>query len=149
MAAEPDPVGLRIGDAERERAADALGAHFRAGRLDPTEYDERVQAAFGARTAAELTPLFADLPHGSALAPAPPPARPAARSRAVRRPGHGLPRAVAVLLVVAAVIGFTAVAHFPPFFLIPLLWFGFGRRFTRIPQHNHGYGYGGPRGRRY
>ena len=62
--------GIRIGDAERERAAEALGEHLRAGRLNVGEYDERLTEAFAARTADDLTPLFARsarrLPAGTA-----------------------------------------------------------------------------------
>ncbi|MGI8881161.1 MAG: DUF1707 SHOCT-like domain-containing protein [Jatrophihabitans sp.] len=54
--------GLRIGNAERDRAAELLGEHFRAGRLDVVEYDERVSAAYAAYTDADLLPLFTDLP---------------------------------------------------------------------------------------
>lgn len=32
------------------------------GRLDPTEFDERLTAALSARTASDLEPLFSDLP---------------------------------------------------------------------------------------
>lgn len=53
---------LRIGDAERESAVTALGEHYAAGRLTKEEYDERSDRAYGARTAADLWPLFADLP---------------------------------------------------------------------------------------
>jgi hypothetical protein len=64
----PDPQAgsLRIGDAEREEACRALGEHFAAGRLTRAEFDERTTTAWSARTRADLTPLFADLPapHG-------------------------------------------------------------------------------------
>jgi len=53
---------LRIGDAERDAAISALGEHFAAGRLNHQEYDERTSAAWTARTAADLTALFVDLP---------------------------------------------------------------------------------------
>ena len=67
---------LRIGDAERESAVAALGEHYAQGRLAKEEYDERSDAAWSARTAADLAPLFADLP--TPAAPAPPPSGPAA-----------------------------------------------------------------------
>lgn len=53
---------LRIGDAERESALSALSEHYVAGRLTKEEYDERCESAWRARTGADLTPLFADLP---------------------------------------------------------------------------------------
>ncbi len=53
---------LRIGDADRERAAGDLAEHFAHGRLTNDEYDERLDAIWTARTAADLTPIFEDLP---------------------------------------------------------------------------------------
>ena len=57
-----DPVPQRLSDAERDAAAQMLREHFEAGRLDAGEFDERLSAALSARIAAELQPLFADLP---------------------------------------------------------------------------------------
>jgi hypothetical protein len=53
---------MRVGDAERDEAARALGEHFANGRLDRAEYDERLELAFAARTGNDLTALFRDLP---------------------------------------------------------------------------------------
>lgn len=53
---------LRIGYAEREAAVRELGEHYAAGRLDAAEYEERTAAAYAARTADDLVPLFGDLP---------------------------------------------------------------------------------------
>jgi TM2 domain-containing membrane protein YozV len=53
---------LRIGNTEREVAVRELGEHYAAGRLDAAEYEERTGAAYAARTADDLAPLFADLP---------------------------------------------------------------------------------------
>ncbi|GAA5125311.1 DUF1707 domain-containing protein [Pseudonocardia adelaidensis] len=53
---------LRIGHAEREAAVRELGEHYAAGRLDAAEYEERTSAAYAARTAEDLEPIFADLP---------------------------------------------------------------------------------------
>lgn len=57
-----EPVPQRIGDAERDAAAGYLRDHLAAGRLDPVEFDERLSRALTAKTAADLEPLFADLP---------------------------------------------------------------------------------------
>lgn len=57
-----EPVPQRIGDAERDRAAEYLREHMSVGRLDQEEFDERVTAVLQARTAADLEPLFSDLP---------------------------------------------------------------------------------------
>jgi hypothetical protein len=53
---------MRAGDADRERAAEQLRSAHTEGRLDLTEYDERVQQAWAARTYGELEALTADLP---------------------------------------------------------------------------------------
>lgn len=58
----------RIGNDERQNAVHSLGEHYGAGRIDAEEYEERVAAAYAARTQNELDVLFADLPQP----PAPP-----------------------------------------------------------------------------
>ena len=58
----PEPRSIRIGTAEREQAVTALGEHFAPGRLDPDEFEQRITAAYDARTAADLDRLFDDLP---------------------------------------------------------------------------------------
>jgi GntR family transcriptional regulator len=59
---------LRVSDAERETAAGALAGYFAAGRLDQAEFDDRVGRAMSARTRADLSGLFADLPETGAAA---------------------------------------------------------------------------------
>ncbi|HTX09832.1 MAG TPA: DUF1707 domain-containing protein [Solirubrobacteraceae bacterium] len=58
----PDDYGLRASDEQRERAAQDIREHFAAGRLSEDELDERVQAAYSAKTQQELASLMADLP---------------------------------------------------------------------------------------
>ncbi|MFF1821635.1 DUF1707 domain-containing protein [Kribbella sp. NPDC058245] len=53
---------VRIGDSERDRAVEALGEHFVAGRLTQDEFEERSETATRARYVDELEPLFEDLP---------------------------------------------------------------------------------------
>lgn len=55
---------VRLSDAEREAAVNALSEHYAAGRLTKDEYDDRSQRAFDARFAGELPALFEDLPGG-------------------------------------------------------------------------------------
>lgn len=55
-------VPQRIGDAERDRAVEYLREHMSVGRLTQEEFDERLTAALQAKTAADLEPLFFDLP---------------------------------------------------------------------------------------
>ena len=64
-----DKPHLRVSDLDREQAAAAIREHYAAGRLDSSELEERLQAAYGARTQRELNALSADLP---ALPPKPP-----------------------------------------------------------------------------
>ena len=63
---EPDSV--RASDSERDAAASRLQAAFAEGRLDDTDFDERMRAALTARTRTDLARLTTDLP---AEAPAP------------------------------------------------------------------------------
>jgi Domain of unknown function (DUF1707)/Domain of unknown function (DUF4234) len=53
---------IRVSDAERQAAAERLGAAMADGRLDPIEYDERIALAYAAVTYGDLDRLFADLP---------------------------------------------------------------------------------------
>lgn len=87
----------RIGDAERDQAVHLLGEHYAAGRLTKDEYDERVDAAWTARTRAGLDPLFWDLP---AIAPAPEPRLAPSR----RRPRRSLFLFLVVLVVALAAL---------------------------------------------
>ncbi len=123
-------AGVRIGDAERDRAADSLGAHFRAGRLDPHEYAERVDVAYRARTERDLAPLFADLPGGVPRIGAPDGDR---HHVARRRPVLGFGRAVVFLILVAAA-AMAVSAHVPLIVLVPLLWFTVVRRGFAHPR---------------
>jgi len=56
------PPDLRVSDADRERVAERLRDAAGEGRLTLDELDERVERAYAARTAGELTTLTADLP---------------------------------------------------------------------------------------
>ncbi|GAA1212093.1 DUF1707 domain-containing protein [Prauserella alba] len=68
-----DPNELRVGYAEREEASRVLAEHFSSGRLSMAEYEERVGSAAAARTRADLSRLFDDLPapHPTFLRPSP------------------------------------------------------------------------------
>ncbi|SDV03581.1 protein of unknown function [Microlunatus sagamiharensis] len=59
---EQGPTPQRIGDAERDRAAELLREHMAQGRLSAEEFDERIEAALKAKVATDLDPLFTDLP---------------------------------------------------------------------------------------
>ena len=69
---------MRVSDAERQAVTDRLAEHFSAGRLDQAEFDERVGQAMNAKTRADLSGLFDDLPETGAPAV---PERPRRRHR--------------------------------------------------------------------
>jgi hypothetical protein len=86
---------IRVGDAEREAAAQRLQQAFAERRLDDDEFDERMRAALTARTSADLDVLTADLPAQTSAAAtsagpaAPPPgSRVIAYKNSVRRAGR-------------------------------------------------------------
>jgi Domain of unknown function (DUF1707) len=59
---------LRASQAERERVVERLRVHAGEGRLEVPELEQRIEAAYGAKTRGELAQLLADLPE-------PPPSR--------------------------------------------------------------------------
>ena len=141
---------MRVSDSERERVAQFLREQSLEGRLDHDELDERMGAAYQAKTAGELQDLIEDLPHRRV---APAPARRPAPQRRRKGPhplaiagmcllgllvlptlaaaGIGVVFAVVMALVVAVfVLGFL----FGPFILIGLLISQAAKRRTR-PRH--------------
>lgn len=58
----PKPPSPRIGDAERDAAIGNLREHLSQGRLDTSEFDDRMGKALEAKTSDDLIPLFFDLP---------------------------------------------------------------------------------------
>jgi hypothetical protein len=114
---------MRAGDTDRERVADQLRSAHNEGRLDLTEYDERLQHAWAARTYGELETLTADLPQVR------PPVDPAV-NRAVRQPhwqhrhGRGGRAAVAawasasvINLLIWAVVSLAAMSWIYPWWV--------------------------------
>jgi uncharacterized protein DUF1707 len=132
-----DARRMRVSDSERERVALFLREQSLEGRLDHDELDERVGAAYSAKTAGELQDLIEDLPHRRV---APSPARRAAPQRRRRNGPHPLAIAGMCLLallvmptlaaggiaVVFAVVVAVAVAVFALGFLFgPIILIGF------------------------
>jgi hypothetical protein len=66
-----DAGDLRASDAERERTVEVLREAFTQGRLESEEFNERVDAAYAAKTHAQLGALTADLPAGGAAVAGP------------------------------------------------------------------------------
>lgn len=145
---DPASHRMRVGDAEREQAAAALGEHYALGRLTDVEHGERLDAVWSARTRADLDVLFHDLPgHPGHPGHAGYPGRPGAPAVA-RRSGLGIPTPVIVIL---AVMGAIVILKSPVLLLI-LLVVGFviiknrrRRARERYPaQHPGHYGRSGP-----
>src|SRR5579871_2614026 len=132
------PDQMRVSDAERQEMADALGKHFADGRLDRSEFDERVHRAMSAKTRMDFAGLTDDLPPSGtpAAGPAGPP--PSLRRR------HGL-GFFALVAVVALIIGatFTAPWWHVPWLLIFILAFLIIRGRRRGWYHHH-HNYGPP-----
>ncbi len=61
-AATPADPTLRASDADRERLVAELNEHAVDGRLDTEDLEQRVEAAYAARTTGELDALRRDLP---------------------------------------------------------------------------------------
>jgi hypothetical protein len=101
------PSGMRISDADRDRAIAELSEHFQAGRLTADEHEERMSRALQARTAGDLAELFTDLPRepSATAGPAPQPAGlalPPASSPPAR---FGLVPVVPIVVLAVIVLG--------------------------------------------
>jgi len=82
----PDRAQMRVSDDDRHRVAEILREAAGEGRLELAELDERLEAAYAARTCADLAPLTADLPaHRRATAPQPAAAPPVVAGRRYER----------------------------------------------------------------
>jgi len=149
---EPEPrprasyanPGMRISDAERAEVSDRLSTYYSEGRLDEAEFSKRLDQAMHAVTQADLSGLFDDLPQDADAGgrPWPGPPGPGRASRRVISPDQAGPAcrrrsplsrvlALAVLIVIAGVVG-SALSHlFFPWILIAViavLWLRRGPR---------------------
>jgi DUF1707 SHOCT-like domain len=113
------PEDLRVSDTERTHVQDRLRVAQEVGQLDIHEFDERVQAAWAARTRGELEQVVADLP-------APPPAPRAPARRVFSDTGGGVTMRVltivflsvlAVNLIVWGLVSVTAAAAIYPWWI--------------------------------
>jgi hypothetical protein len=114
----------RIGDAERDAAAQELGDHFAAGRLTIEELHERLSLVLSAQTRGHLIRVMADLPapHQATFRVAPPPAPALARDASHEQDNSGdtAGKVGAIALLLLAI----------------LIWL-----FTALLFAGHGYGY--------
>lgn len=114
---------MRAGDADRQRIVDQLKVALDEGRLDLSEYDERVQQAYAAKTYGDLDGLLADLPgtvpvEKSRVVPrgAGKPVKPAEQES--RSPFHGMAFVFVLCTGIWAVTGMGY--YWPGWLLIPL-----------------------------
>jgi len=68
LVTEGEPA-MRASEAQREQAAELLRTGYAEGRLTRAELDERLTAAYAARTVAQLSGVTADLHVGLIAAP--------------------------------------------------------------------------------
>ncbi|HEY6746688.1 MAG TPA: DUF1707 domain-containing protein [Mycobacteriales bacterium] len=133
-APEPRPLepnAMRAGNEDREKVVAHLNSAFAEGRLDVSELEERVAAAYRAKTMGELAPLTADLPAQYAASPVrrptpQPPARPAGERHDTARwapIGGGLAIFLVNVLIWAAVSAGTGnlIYFWPIWTAIPLV----------------------------
>jgi hypothetical protein len=81
--------GIRISDADRERAAARLQQALAEGRITLAELEERLATVYAARYAADLLPPFADLPGDDVVPVQPVTPAPATGQPLVLRTGMG------------------------------------------------------------
>jgi hypothetical protein len=108
---QPD---LRASDEEREAVATLLRRHGGEGRLDVDELEERLDAAYSARTRGDLGRLLVDLPRTPAVAAGAP------RRRGGRDDWSAFAGVSLLLLAIWALSGF---GYFWPAWV--LVWWGF------------------------
>jgi len=143
---------MRAGDSDRKAVADQLKDALDEGRLDLSEYDERIQRTYAAKTYADLDGLLDDLPgtvpvqHSQIQAAAPPPpvGLPTQPERSMgRQMAHWVGPYAGVILVCSLIWLITSITSghlqyfWPVWMLIPLIfgvfgqWFGDGGRRDR------------------
>jgi Domain of unknown function (DUF1707) len=108
--------GLRASDAERESIVAQLREHGAAGRLDVDELEQRIGAAYAARTHGELRELLADLPARR-------PARSVAAPGARHRPRDEWAGFLAVNVLLVAIWAVSGAGYFWPAWV--MVWWAF------------------------
>jgi hypothetical protein len=108
-------TALRASDAERESIVTQLREHGAAGRLDVEELEQRIGAAYAARTHGELGALLEDLPARPAARRAAPPRR--------HRHGHEWAGFLQVNLLLIAIWAVSGAGYFWPAWV--MVWWAF------------------------
>ena len=127
---------MRAGDTDRKAVADQLKVALDEGRLDLSEYDERLQRTYAAKTFGDLNGLLDDLPGtvpaaAAQVQPATPTPAPV-RGRDVARWVGPYGGVIAVCVVIWAITSLAAghpMYFWPVWMLIPLVLGTFGQWF--------------------
>ena len=128
-------TSLRASDDERNAVADKLSRHYAEGRLDETEFKNRLDTAMSATTRGDLNGLFHDLPHLPSDPPPPPPRR--------RRIVPVLFLVAFLVLLAGATVPFYPLYHVP-WFLFGIVGFFLWRNFNGHHHHHRQRIGGGP-----
>jgi hypothetical protein len=110
--AGPEADDFRASDAEREEVIAALRTHAGEGRLDVEELDQRIEAAYGAKTRRDLVALTGDLPRA-----------PRERRDGRREFGSHLRSYLTVMALLVAIWAASGMGYFWPIW--PILGWGF------------------------
>jgi hypothetical protein len=126
---------LRASDAEREAVVARLREHGAAGRLDVVELEERIGAAYAAKTRGELVWLLEDLP---ALGTPTPVRR--TPSRHAQGSGDELRVFAGVSLLLCAIWLVSGAGYFWPVWV--MIWWGAAllMKLAVRPRARHGFG---------
>jgi hypothetical protein len=120
--ATPQDPSLRASDAEREDAVTWLREHAAAGRLDVEELEQRIGAAYAARTHGDLAVLQRDLPRAQRSRP-----RPAGRAHA-----HDWTVFLQVSALLIAIWAIGGAGYFWPAWV--MVWWGFALVLKTAPR---------------
>jgi hypothetical protein len=120
--ATPQDPGLRASDAEREETVARLREHAAAGRLEVEELEQRIGAAYAARTHGELAVLQRDLPRAQRSRPRP----------ARRAPAHDWTVFLQVNALLVAIWAFSGAGYFWPAWVI--VWWGLALVLKTAPR---------------
>ena len=130
---------MRVGDSDRKSVADQLKTALGEGRLDLSEYDERIQRTYAARTYADLDGLLIDLPgtvpvRNSQVQPAASPVPRPSPGREVAQwvgPYAGVIMVCTLIWLVTSISAGHPTYFWPVWMLIPLILGVFGQWFGR------------------
>jgi hypothetical protein len=121
---DPD---VRASDEERESTVTLLREHGASGRLDVDELEQRVGAAYQARTRGDLATLLDDLPRTQSVVAAPRSRRPARRYA-----GHEWSAFARISVLLIAIWALSGAGYFWPAWV--MVWWGFALAMRTAPR---------------